>query len=289
VITPGGHTYEHNMLLLHLEQNPTDPATRAPLTAAQLVPNRMLLSAVKELRSTRRELRMITARAREVLSEADAKAARAKREIGAMQTATATLKTRLAQAREEATRALAGAAEARRDQRLRALRHKLMGLDLGELFDVELVGAGSGTGAAVLRCHARGEEVVVKVLYDRSCATDTTTAVLDTTARRNRAYAVLSAIPEHRNIVSLLAVLPAARLTAQMVALLPEAVREHVAPENLRTGQRTCVRRCGGRERERCVPACTTASARACERSCVCMCVACLAVGLPTKNVVISP
>lgn len=48
VCTPAGHTYERRCILAHLQRSATDPVTRKPLTARQLVPNLAVRHAATE-------------------------------------------------------------------------------------------------------------------------------------------------------------------------------------------------------------------------------------------------
>jgi len=52
VITPYGTTYERTAILTALRHNQEDPLTRQPLTAAQLVPNRVIAEAVERYRKS---------------------------------------------------------------------------------------------------------------------------------------------------------------------------------------------------------------------------------------------
>ncbi|KKZ66647.1 STIP1 likey and U-box containing protein 1 [[Emmonsia] crescens] len=48
VITPSGHTFERTSILRHIQRNPVDPITRAPMTISDLRPNYALKAACDE-------------------------------------------------------------------------------------------------------------------------------------------------------------------------------------------------------------------------------------------------
>lgn len=48
VITPSGHTFERTSILRHIQRNPVDPITRAPMTIRDLRPNYALKAACDE-------------------------------------------------------------------------------------------------------------------------------------------------------------------------------------------------------------------------------------------------
>eukprot|EP01125_Pyxidicula_operculata_P021810 TRINITY_DN865_c3_g1_i1.p1 TRINITY_DN865_c3_g1~~TRINITY_DN865_c3_g1_i1.p1 ORF type:complete len:728 (+),score=208.85 TRINITY_DN865_c3_g1_i1:36-2219(+) len=48
VMTPSGHTYERETILVHLSRNQTDPLTNEPLTMNDLIPNRALKNAISD-------------------------------------------------------------------------------------------------------------------------------------------------------------------------------------------------------------------------------------------------
>lgn len=47
VVAPSGYTYEREVIIRHINKNPTDPFTGEPLQVADLRPNRALKDAIE--------------------------------------------------------------------------------------------------------------------------------------------------------------------------------------------------------------------------------------------------